>query len=186
MNRTRTAWTAALLALSLSACAGGADSAGSTDADAGQETAQEAGEAAHTAADGFAITDPWVKAATAEDGMTAVFGEITNSGDAEATVVAAAHDAAGTVELHESAADGADSVMREKEGGFPVPAGGSRALEPGGDHIMLMDLERDLLPGDETTVTLEFSDGSTTEFTAPVKDYAGAQEEYEGEGHGDH
>ncbi|MES0837180.1 MULTISPECIES: copper chaperone PCu(A)C [Nocardiopsidaceae] len=181
MNPTRTWAATALLALSLTACGGPAaspDATGAADEDAPST-------AAATAADSFGVTDPWVKAATADDGMTAVFGEITNGSDAEVTIVSASHDAADTVELHEVVTEGADSTMREKDGGFVVPAGGGLPLEPGADHIMLMDLTRDLEPGDETTVTVEFSDGSTAEFTAPVKEYAGANEEYEGGGHGD-
>jgi len=177
------AWAAtALLALALTAC-GGAEPAPD---DSAAEASPSAANAAASAADGFEITDPWVKAATAEDGMTAVFGQITNGSGAEATIVSAAHDAADTVELHEVVTEGADATMREKDGGFVLPAGGDLSLEPGADHIMLMDLTRDLEPGDETTVTVEFCDGSTAEFTAPVKEYAGANEEYEGDGgHGE-
>lgn len=65
------------------------------------------------------------------------------------------------------------------EGGFVIPAGGEFALAPGANHIMLMDLQSPLLAGDETTFTLTFSDDSTYEFTAPVKDYSGANENYD-------
>ncbi|GAB2511169.1 copper chaperone PCu(A)C [Nocardiopsis aegyptia] len=191
MNPTRTAGAAALfsLVLALSAC-GGADR---PEEQAGAAAEDGAAEEA-TAADGFEITDPWIKAATVDDGMTAVFGEITNGSDADVTIVSAAHEAAGMVELHEGVTDGAETTMREVEGGFPIPAGGSRVLEAGGDHIMLMDLNTDLEPGTESTVTVEFDDGSTAEFTAQVKEFAGANEEYDGggdeeeyeEGHGDH
>ncbi|MFD6951527.1 hypothetical protein A6A08_12085 [Nocardiopsis sp. TSRI0078] len=171
----RTAWAAALLCLGLTACGGtGSGQEGAAPAD------QEAGAAA-TAADSFSVTDPWIKAATAEEGMTGVFGELVNGSGEEVTLVSAGYDAAGAVELHESSTEGVDSTMREKEGGFTIPAGGSHLLEPGADHIMLMDLAEDLEPGAEANVTVEFSDGSTAEFTAAVKDYAGADEEYEGE-----
>ncbi|KOX22106.1 copper chaperone PCu(A)C [Nocardiopsis sp. NRRL B-16309] len=192
MNPTRTAGAAALfsLALALSAC-GGADQ---PEEQAG--AAAEDGAAEDTAAaDGFEISDPWIKAATVDDGMTAVFGEISNTSDADVTIVSAEHEAAGMVELHEGVTEGADTTMREIEGGFPIPAGGSRVLEAGGDHIMLMDLTEDLEPGSESTVTVEFADGSTAEFTAQVKEFAGANEDYDGgsgdeeeyeEGHDEH
>ncbi|CAL9553328.1 hypothetical protein SUDANB121_04499 [Nocardiopsis dassonvillei] len=182
--RSRTApagLAAALLGLALTACGGGGATATGA-ADAPSASPSPAG----AQADAFSITDPWVKAATVEDGMTGVFGEVANGSDAEVVIVAAEHPAAGLVELHEVVTDGADSVMREIDGGFPVPAQGTRSLAPGGDHIMLMDLAEDLEPGDEVTVTVEFADGSTSEFTAPVKEYSGANEEYDGEGHGDH
>lgn len=39
---------------------------------------------------------------------------------------------------------GGSSTMRPKDGGFVIPADGSHALVPGGDHIVLMDLEQPL------------------------------------------
>lgn len=130
-----------------------------------------------------AITDAWVKA-TDED-MSAAFGTLTNDGDDDITVVSATTDAAGMVELHETVENEAgEMIMREIEGGFSIPAGGSLLLEPGADHIMLMGLTGALSAGDEVTVTLTFSDDSTYEFTAPVKDYSGANENYdEGDDH---
>ena len=71
-------------------------------------------------------------------------------------------------------------VMREKDGGFVIPAGGKLALEPGANHIMLMGLSGPLTAGSDVTFTLTFSDDSTYEVTAPVKDYSGANENYEG------
>lgn len=189
MNTTRTArartatagLAAALLGLALTACGGGGAAATGAAADPSASPSP-----AGAQADAFSITDPWVKAATAEDGMTGVFGEVENGSGAEIVIVAADHPGSGTVELHEVVTDGADSTMREIDGGFPVPARGTRTLAPGGDHIMLMDLAEDLEPGGEATVTVEFADGSTAEFTAPVKEYAGANEEYQGDGHGEH
>ncbi|MFE1398241.1 copper chaperone PCu(A)C [Nocardiopsis dassonvillei] len=182
IRTSRTAWAASLLCLglTLTACGGAQEQ--------GAAPAEEAADSAVTAADAFSVTDPWIKAVTAEEGMTGVFGVLANGSGEEITVVSADYDAAGMVELHEVVSEGTDATMREKEGGFPIPAEGSTTLEPGGDHIMLMELTEDLQPGAEATVTVEFSDGSTTEFTAAVKDYAGANEEYEGghgEGHGD-
>ena len=43
-----------------------------------------------------------------------------------------------------------------------------------------MDLTAPLVAGEEATFTLTLSDGSTFAFTAPVKDYSGANESYEG------
>ncbi|MBR8744637.1 copper chaperone PCu(A)C [Nocardiopsis sp. MG754419] len=179
--RTRALGAALALSLALAACGG--DPTDATAEDDARETGETAGDA--PAADALGVTDPWIKAATVEDGMTAVFGVLVNEGPTEATVVAASHEGSGTVELHEVTTQGADATMREREGGFPIPADGTRPLEPGGDHIMLMDLTADLEPGSESTVTLELSDGSTTTFTALVKEHAGANEEYEGD-HEDH
>lgn len=130
------------------------------------------------AGDSITIEDAWVK--SAEEGMSAAFGTLTNTGTDDVTVVSAETAASSMVELHETVENEAgEMVMREIEGGFVIPAGGTLLLEPGASHIMLMDLAAPLQAGAEVTVTLTFSDDSTYEFTAPVKDYSGANENYE-------
>ena len=134
---------------------------------------------ATTEADSVTITDAWVKAA--DSGMSAAFGVLENSGDTDATIVSVSSEASSTMQLHEVVDDGSGSmVMQEKDGGFVVPAGGSLTLEPGGFHFMLMDLTAPLVAGEEATFTVTFEDGSTMEFVAPVKDFTGANENYNG------
>lgn len=129
------------------------------------------------AGDTVTVEDAWVKAA--DEGMSAGFGTLVNSGEADATVVSAETTASSMLQLHETVENEAgEMVMREIEGGFTIPAGGELLLEPGANHIMLMDLTEPLKAGDEVTFTLTFSDDSTYEFTAPVKDYTGANENY--------
>jgi periplasmic copper chaperone A len=141
------------------------------------------GEASQTAppaadqASAVRMSDAWVK--SVDDGMTAAFGVLSNSGDVAATVVAVRTPASASVEIHEVVmAAGGDMVMQPKEGGLVVAAGGSAALEPGGDHIMLMDVTDPIEPGDEVPLTLEFSDGSTLDVTATAKEFSGGNEEY--------
>ncbi|WP_061018763.1 copper chaperone PCu(A)C [Microbacterium sp. CCH5-D1] len=125
------------------------------------------------------IEDAWVK--SADEGMSAGFGTLVNSGDDDVTVVSVASEASNMLELHETVENEAgEMVMREKDGGFIIPAGGSLPLEPGANHIMMMDLTGPLTAGSDVTFTLTFSDDSTFEFTAPVKEYSGANENYEG------
>nr|WP_243845274.1 copper chaperone PCu(A)C [Microbacterium halimionae] len=135
-------------------------------------------ESAAPAGDVVAISDAWVKAA--DSGMSAAFGELTNEGTADATIVSISSDASTSLQLHETVEnDSGDMVMQEKDGGFVIPAGGTFTLEPGGNHFMLMDLTDPLVAGDDVSFTVTFSDDSTYEFTAPVKDYSGANENYE-------
>ncbi|WP_241972732.1 copper chaperone PCu(A)C [Cryobacterium cryoconiti] len=164
---TRLAVAAAVLMLALSGCAGAAETPAATAE-------------AKTAADTLTMTDAWVKAS--ESGMTGAFGLLENAGTADVTIVSAETSAASMIELHETVSnDAGDMVMQEKQGGFVVPAGGSVELAPGASHIMLMGLTGPLTAGEEATVTLTLDDGSSLEFTAPVKDYTGANETYEGD-----
>ncbi|MBH0008606.1 copper chaperone PCu(A)C [Salinibacterium sp. SWN1162] len=125
-------------------------------------------------------SDTWVKAI--DSGMTAAFGMVENPTDADITIVSATTSASDMTELHETLEnESGDMVMQPIEGGFTVPAGGMLMLEPGGNHIMIMGVTDPILAGDDVTVTLTLDDGSTVEFTAPAKDYSGANENYEGD-----
>lgn len=166
--RTTIAPTFALAAAALLALTGcsptSTDTPSLTDAPAGASVSMENG---------------WVKAA--ESGMSAAFGELENTGSSDVTVVSATTEASTSLELHETVEnETGEMIMREKTGGFVIAAGDSLSLEPGGNHIMLMGLTEPLRAGDEVTFTLTFSDDSTYEYTVPAKDYAGANENYEG------
>jgi copper(I)-binding protein len=123
------------------------------------------------------VSDAWVKAVDSD--MTAAFGTLTNNTDEDVTLVAATTDASAMVELHEVVMKDGEMVMQPKEGGIPIPAGGSATLEPGGDHIMLMDVTRPIEPGDVVELDLELSDGSTITMTATAKEFSGADEDYQ-------
>lgn len=129
--------------------------------------------------DSVSIADAWVK--SADEGMSAAFGVLGNDGAADVTIVSASTEASPMVELHETVAnDAGEMVMQPKEGGFVIPAGGTLTLEPGANHIMLMGLAKPIVAGDEVSFTLTFADGSTYTFTAPAKDFTGANENYVG------
>lgn len=139
-------------------------------------TGSSARDAAH-----LTVTDAWIKAAPT--GMTGGFATLTNRGDSELRLTSVTTDRAATVELHETVTDGAGGMtMRPRKGGFTVTAHGTHRLAPGGDHLMLMGLDRALAPGEEVAFVLHLSDGSTKTVTALVKDFTGAQEKYAGTG----
>ncbi len=141
--------------------------------------APTATESAAPEAASVSVEDAWVK--SAEEGMSAAFGTLENSGDTDVVVVGATTTASPMIELHETVENASgEMIMQAKDGGFVIPAGDHLHLEPGGNHIMLMGLSQPIAAGDEITFTLEFEDGSTLEFTAPGKDYEGANENYEG------
>ncbi|WP_163275003.1 copper chaperone PCu(A)C [Cellulomonas iranensis] len=169
---------AAAAVLVLAACGTDAQSPGTTPTATGASSAGES----------VVLEDGWVK--SADSGMSAAFGELENTGDSDVTVVSVTSPVSTAMELHETVEnESGQMVMREKADGFTVAAGTSLSLEPGGNHLMLMDLVKPLRAGDEVAFTLTFSDGSTYEFTVPAKDYSGANETYEGGEHmdmGDH
>ena len=99
--------------------------------------------------------------------IAAAYMVIQNSGPQNALVAAQA-DVADVVELHVMVHEG-DIMRMRKIDRIPIPANGTTTLQPGGNHLMLIGLQRDLKSGEEVTITLTFSDGQTQSLQAPVE-----------------
>ena len=140
----------------------------------------------------FAVEDPWIKATeasmdTANDhSMTGAFAHLTNVSGVDQTIVGASAAMADIVELHEVIDDGGVNLMQEKDGGFPVAADERYELNPGEDHIMLMELAEDIQPGDVVEITLELDNGENQAIEFVAKEFVGAQENYGHLEHHDH
>ena len=116
------------------------------------------------------VKDPWVRGTVAQQKATCAFMQITSTQGGR--LLSAASPVAGVVEVHEMKMDG--SVM--KMGAIPsldLPAGKNVELKPGGYHVMLMDLKKELKAGDTVPLTLvvEGKDGKkeSLEIKAPVR-----------------
>ncbi|MEU5942926.1 copper chaperone PCu(A)C [Micromonospora sp. NPDC047548] len=165
---------ATLLAAAAASLAVGVAGCGSSDRPSA-EPSPSASVSASAVAGVLGIRDPWVKAA--DKGMTAAFGTLVNDGDTDVTITAAATDLS-PMELHEMNMKDGKMVMQPKQGGIVVKAHSSQELQPGGEHLMLMDLKQPVKAGDELTFTLTFAGGKTQVFTAVAKPFTGAQESY--------
>ena len=150
---------AALAAAPLAAC--GSES--SDDTEAASDTV-------------ITVSDAWVKAS--EGPMTGSFGVISNSSDSDVTVVSASTTASDRTELHEVVMIDGEMKMQQKDGGFVVPAGGDHVLEPGNDHVMVMDMSDPVEPGEDVEITLTLDDGTTYTYTAQGREAEVGDEEY--------
>ncbi|AZA09141.1 copper chaperone PCu(A)C [Corynebacterium pseudopelargi] len=122
------------------------------------------------------VTDPYVKAMEGDKDMTAIFGVLHNDSDAEITITSfSATIDAEKFEMHEVV----DGQMREKEGGFSIPAGQSLVLEPGKEHMMVLGVTEPVKAGDKVELTLELADGSTVNVPdVPVRTIGAGEENY--------
>ena len=100
---------------------------------------------------------------------SAVYMVLANGGAAADRLVAAQADVSNAVEIHETKMEGDVMRMTQVEGGIEVPAGGQVELKPGGYHVMLIGLTRDLAVGDTFPVTLEFESGKSLVVEAEVR-----------------
>jgi periplasmic copper chaperone A len=112
----------------------------------------------------------WVRATPPNRTITAGYLAIRNTGSESHRIVGAASPVAGRAELHTHVHDHATGMMQMRHlDAIELPAGETVRLAPGGLHIMLMDLDRDLQPGMNVPLTLELDDGSRLELEAPVR-----------------
>jgi copper(I)-binding protein len=121
------------------------------------------------------IVEPYARAAIPNG---AVFMELMNEGGSDDVLVSAETDVANTVELHESKMDEEGVMKMSPVPNIPVPAGGAATLQPGGLHVMLMGLNRELAVGDKFSVTLNFEKSGPKTIEVEVRDSIMGQMEH--------
>jgi hypothetical protein len=106
-----------------------------------------------SSASGVKIVDPSLRTST-QNGV--IYLTLVNDGSTDDELVSVETNAAEAVEMHETTID-ENGVMRMGPAtGFEVPAGGLVRLEPGGKHIMLINVKEGLSRGDEIDLTFNF------------------------------
>lgn len=101
-------------------------------------------------------------------GVSAVYMVIENSGDSADRLISATTAISGMAQIHQTTITDGVAQMGEVEGGVEIPAGNVVELQPGGYHIMLMDLRGDLVEGTTLSVTLTFESGTEITLDVPV------------------
>lgn len=119
------------------------------------------------AADNVAVQDPYVRLAPPNAPATGAFMVIKNNGDKDVKVVKAANPVSKVTELHNHIHEGGVMKMRPVPG-IDIKAKGQAVLQPGGLHVMLIDLKEPMKEGDVVPITLTFDDGSSKQVDAKV------------------
>jgi len=97
------------------------------------------------------VSDAWVRATVPQQQVSGAFMQLSSSKDMR--LVEVRTPVAGVVEIHEMAMDKGIMRMRPVPG-VDLPAGRTVELKPGGYHVMLMDLKRQLKEGESVPITL--------------------------------
>jgi len=123
--------------------------------------------------DDITVTDAWVRQPAEGQTRSAAYGMIANEGDTDITLIGGAVPFDATVEIHETLMDDDGTMqMQEREDGFVIAAGATFELEPGGPHVMMLDIDpADFV--DDVEVTLIFDDGTELTVVAPVRSIDG-------------
>jgi len=100
------------------------------------------------------VTDVWARPGLA-GGNSAAYFVIENGTGSNDSLLSAASDVAGAVEMHMTTMqDGNMQMVHQQE--VPVQIGKTE-FKPGGLHVMLIGLNQDLNPGDTFSLTLDFA-----------------------------
>jgi copper(I)-binding protein len=139
--------------------------------------------AAHDIAKGdLVISAPWSRATPAGSQVAAGYLVITNKGLSSERLVSFTTDLAGQPEVHEMTNEGGVMKMRPLAKGLAIPAGATIKLEPGGYHLMLLQLKKPLLAGQRYKATLVFEKAGPVEVEFEVRAMGTGQQK----GHGGH
>ena len=116
----------------------------------------------------FGVHAPMVRMVPPGQTVSAAFMILHNHGMQERTVIAVHSDVADAVELHNHIVEDGMMKMRRVDA-IVVPGHAEVVLKPGGLHIMLIGLARNLEAGKNVTLELEFADGERLSFQASVQ-----------------
>lgn len=116
------------------------------------------------------IEDARARPAPLAGGTGAVYFTVLNGLDQDVRLVSASTSTANVVETHETVSENGVMKMIPLPDGYEIPAGEVLVLEPGGKHIMLIDVVQPLQPGDEFILTVNFDNGESIDLTVPVLD----------------
>lgn len=100
--------------------------------------------------------------------LTAVYGDFLNDSDDEVHITRVDSDSSAAAELHEQRIDGNDVVRMRPVKRWTIPAHATLSLRKGGQHLMLIGLNRKLRDRDQVTLTLYFEHADPQQITLPV------------------
>ncbi len=118
---------------------------------------------------GIKVTDAWARPSPSVDSPSALYMTLQNNSSVDDKLMSVQSDVAKTIELHETTNSGGMMQM-SPIANVPVPANGKAELKPGGMHVMLMGLTRELKAGDKINFTLFFDKAGQVPVTVEVKD----------------
>ncbi len=110
----------------------------------------------------LAIHRIWIQAVPPTVSDTAAFMTLTNSGKVPLRLVGASTPIAAMVHPMVTTTKGVGShamMGMKNTSALEVPASGTLVLAPGGNHLMIMGLKRELKPGESVPLTLTIEPG---------------------------
>jgi periplasmic copper chaperone A len=121
------------------------------------------------------VEQPWARATPAGAMTGAVYMTLANKADTADRLTAASSDVASKVQIHEMTMVNGVMQMRQLVNGLAIPADGSVTLKPGGYHVMLIGLKKQLIAGQTLPLTLTFAKAGNISITVPIQAIGASQ-----------
>jgi hypothetical protein len=115
------------------------------------------------------VEKAWVRLPPPVAETAAAYMTIRNHGDQDIEITGVKAKVAERLEFHAMTMHGGMMHMQKMEK-VVVPAHSGISFDPGGNHLMLIELQRILEAGEHLMITLETSDGQTIVIHAEVRD----------------
>lgn len=128
----------------------------------------------------LAIGSAWARAMLPNQPTGGAYLTIANNGEAADRLVAVTSPRAGRVEIHSMEVVDDVMTMRPVEGGLEIPAGETVALEPGGLHLMFMEVAEPFAEGQAIPVTLQFETAGSVDISIAVRKAGAATDAHHG------
>lgn len=142
-----------------------------------QQPAAQSAAQQHTALN---VSSAWSRELPPTAPVGAVFMTIDNPSQHADRLISADSSIADVTELHAHIHEG-DVMRMVKVDAIDVPANGQLSLEPGGYHIMLIDLKKPLVAGQQLPLTLQFEHAGAMDVSVDIKTSdAGTSAEHNG------
>lgn len=122
----------------------------------------------NTAGGPLTVKDGWARPGAA-GADTAVYFTIVNGKVAADTLTSAKSDAAGETGIHQTTTDASGMTGMGMVSSIPIAGGATVQFAPGGYHVMLTGLKKELKVGDQVQVVLTFQNAGTVTVTAEVR-----------------
>ena len=117
--------------------------------------------------DEIVIKDQWLRPSAAKM-ATALYFTIENKSDVPDTLFSVKSEISDKIQIHETYSSGDMMGMREI-GSIVIEPGKDVKLEPGGKHIMVLKLKKDIKAGDKIDFILNFKRTGVISITAEAK-----------------
>ena len=113
------------------------------------------------------VKDEWAR--VTPSGSGSVYMTIENDGYQDDTLTSAISDEAEMTMIHQTVREENIAKMIHVMGGIDLPKGKIIKLEPGGYHLMLMGIEKNLTLNDRIRITLSFKNNENIEISPIIK-----------------